>query len=212
MIAIHEYDSDSQFLCTVLTLNSLEALYVDVWRAADLGIPFCCGGTSSASVSSTETFEVATCILLTRPQWSSSCTSFDQLRFGAEWTYPTYAKVSKVKLNCWLLQLQPTVNYSTTDRPTYEHQSKQGWRHELTWGTWEWYRPVSVEGPGHSRILYPADWCILMHVAHVVYWWVHAVLACFQRQSVESVVRHWICPGNCLRRSWTWAWWFPQRS
>ena len=84
MIAIHEYDSDSQFLCTVLTLNSLEALYVDVWRAADLGIPFCCGGTSSASVSSTETFEVATCILLTRPQWSSSCTSFDQLRFGAE--------------------------------------------------------------------------------------------------------------------------------
>lgn len=68
MIAIHEYDSVNQFLCTVLTLNSLEALYVDVWRAADLGIPFCCGGTSSASVSSTETFEVATCILLTRPQ------------------------------------------------------------------------------------------------------------------------------------------------
>lgn len=30
MIAIHEYDSDNQFLCTVLTLNSLEALNVDV--------------------------------------------------------------------------------------------------------------------------------------------------------------------------------------
>jgi len=118
MIAIHEYDSDNQFLCTVLTLNSLEALNVDVWRAADLGIP-CCGGTSSASVSSTETFEVATCILLTRPQWpqwSFSCTPFDEL--------PTRRiKVSKVELNRWLLQLQLMASWSTTDRPMYEHKS-----------------------------------------------------------------------------------------
>ena len=115
MITIHKHDSDSQFSCTdsQFTWRCCMLMYdgLMIWGfpSADLGI-------WSASVSFTETFGVATCILLTRPQWSSSYTFFEQLRFGAEWTRrqrqvsrrwgwfiyfpPSYS----VKVNRWLPQ------------------------------------------------------------------------------------------------------------